>query len=371
VSVIPPRDVISFARGVPSPDMFPVERLAECARRAIERVGRIALNYGPPAGYGPLREWIADSHGVEPGRVLITPGSLQGLGFVAREVVGRGGAAIVESPTYDRMLTLLSELDATVDHVPRDLDGLDLDRLRAITRAGARGRLLYVLPTFHNPTGTTLGLAAREALLDVVLQRGLTVFEDDPYGLLRVEGEAPPSLLSLARDRGADEHVIHASSFSKTVAPGLRVGYLVLPPALVPPLEHLATRTYLSPPLLPQAELHEFLIAGLLDDHLEYLRAFLRERRDALLGVLDGELDRGASFTRPEGGYFLWLRVPGADLDALVEPARAAGVAFVPGSSFHPNGNGGAETARLSYSYPAPDEIREGARRLARLLQNP
>jgi DNA-binding transcriptional MocR family regulator len=371
VSVVPPRDVISFARGVPSPDMFPVERLAECARRAIERVGRVALNYGPPAGYGPLREWIAESHGVEPGRVLITPGSLQGLGFVAREVVGRGGSAIVESPTYDRMLTVLSELDATVDHVPRDLEGLDLDRLRAITRADARGRLLYVLPTFHNPTGMTLGVAAREALLDVVLEAGLTVFEDDPYGLLRVEGEAPPSLLSLARDRGADEHVIHASSFSKTVAPGLRVGYLVLPPALVPPLEHLATRTYLSPPLLPQAELHEFLTEGLLDDHLEHVRALVRERRDALLGVLDGELERGASFTRPEGGYFLWLRVPGADLDALVEPARAAGVAFVPGSSFHPNGNGGAETARLSYSYPAPDEIREGARRLARLLQNP
>jgi DNA-binding transcriptional MocR family regulator len=255
--------------------------------------------------------------------------------------------------------------------VPRAPAGRDLDRLRSPPRAGARERLLYVLPTFHNPTGMTLGVAAREALLDVVLEHGLTVFEDDPYGLLRVEGQAPPSLLSLARARGADEHVIHASSFSKTVAPGLRVGYLVLPPALVPPLEHLATRTYLSPPLLPQAELHEFLTAGLLDDHLEDLRGFLRERRDALLAVLDAELDRGATFTRPEGGYFLWLRVPGADLDALVEPARAAGVAFVPGSSFHPTADGGAETARLSYSYPAPDEVREGARRLVRLLQNP
>jgi 2-aminoadipate transaminase len=165
--------------------------------------------------------------------------------------------------------------------------------------------------------------------------------------------------------------VIHASSFSKTVAPGLRVGYLVLPAALVRPLEHLATRTYLSPPLLPQAELYEFLSAGLLDDHLDYLRGFLRERRDVLLGVLDAELDGGASFTRPQGGYFLWLRVPGADLDELVEPARAAGVAFVPGSSFHAAGDGGSETARLSYSYPAPDEVREGARRLVRLLQTP
>jgi 2-aminoadipate transaminase len=363
VSVLPELGVISFARGIPSPDMFPLDELADCARAAIERDGRVALNYGPPAGYAPLREWIAAHHDVDPDQVLLTPGSLQGLHFVARSLVERGAPAVVEAPTYDRMLKVLAHAGAAVEAVPRTLGGLDLDRLHAV--AASRPRLLYVLPTFHNPTGTTLTADEREALVDLAVEHRIPVFEDDPYALVRIDGRPQPTLFELLRRRGADELAVFSSSFSKTVAPGLRVGYLLLPSSLVAPVRAMATDTYVSPPILPQAQLHEFLRRGNLDAHLEHLRTFLRLRRDAML---DG-LERGlpdAAWSRPEGGYFVWLELPGVPTEALLERARAEGVAYVPGSSFFA-GPGGETAARLSFSFPTVEQVRDGTERLARV----
>ena len=370
MSVLPGEGVISLARGVPSPDMFPLERLAESARRAVEVHGRTALNYGPPAGFGPLREWLGARHGVAPERILVTPGSMIGLNFLVGHVVGAGGRAAVESPTYDRMLHALGVLGADVVTVDRGDDGLDLDALRRLVTQGSRPSLLYVLPTFHNPTGRTLTLEQRHGLVELALEHDLLVFEDDPYGLLRVEGEPLPYVHELLRAAGGDHLAVFASSFSKSVAPGLRVGYLVLPEALVAPLEAVALRTYVSPPLLPQAQLYEFLASGSFEPHLTFLQAFLRVRRDALLGVLAEEMPDGVTWTRPDGGYFLWLELPGGiDAGELNERAQAAGVTFVPGAGFFTGGRG-RNTARLAFSFPPAGEVREGAHRLSKLVRD-
>jgi DNA-binding transcriptional MocR family regulator len=282
---------------------------------------------------------------------MVTPGSLIALNFIVGATRGR---AIVEAPTYDRMLHALG--DAEVVRVERGDDGLDLDRLAAAITPDTR--FLYVLPTFHNPTGRTLTGGQRRALADLAIERGLLVYEDDPYRDVRIEGAAEPYLQELL----PPELCVFTSSFSKTVAPGLRVGYAVLPPQLVAPVQALATRTYVSPPLFAQAQLLEFLEAGMLPAHLEFLGRFLGERRDALLAGL--EAVRGvATWTRPDGGYFLWLEQPG-DAGALLERARAAGVDFVAGAAF----GGGPGSARLSFSYPSVEEIRTGVHRLAELV---
>jgi DNA-binding transcriptional MocR family regulator len=369
MSVLPTPGVISLARGIPSPDMFPYDVLAGCARRAVERHGRVALNYGPPLGFEPLREWIASHHGTTPDRVALTPGSLIALNFIVRERFAGGGRAIVEAPTYDRMLRALADVGAEVVTVDRTDAGLDLDRLQALLDEGERPRLLYVLPTFHNPTGRSLTGEQRAALVDFAIEHELLIYEDDPYRDVRIEGAHEPYLHTLLRERGAEELSLFTSSFSKTVAPGLRVGYALLPPQLVAPIEALATRTYVSPPLLAQAQLLEFLEGGHLEPHLRDLGEFLGARRDALLRVLEEQLDGLATWTRPEGGYFLWLELP-EPLDAaeLNAGAAGAGVAFVPGAGFFA-GARGAGTARLAFSYPSPEEIDEGARRFAALVR--
>jgi len=370
MSVLPPADLISFARGVPSPDMFPVAQLADSARRAVEEHGRVALNYGPPAGYAPLRAWLGERHGVAPERVIVTPGSLIGLNLVVAHLFRDGGRAIVEAPTYDRMLHTLAAAGADVVTIENSEDGLDVDALRALAAGDPKPKLLYVLPTFQNPTGRTLTLEQRQELVAIALEHDLPVFEDDPYGLLRVEGEPEPYVHTLLREAGGDHLAIFASSFSKSVAPGLRVGYVILPEPLIAPLEALATRTYVSPPMLAQAQLLDFLLAGELEPHLAFLAGFLRARRDALLDVLDAELAGVVSWTRPAGGYFLWIDFPaGLDAAALNERSTAAGVTFVPGRGFF-HGNRGHGTARLSYSYPAVEEIRIGATRLAVLVRD-
>jgi 2-aminoadipate transaminase len=369
MSVLPGTGVISFARGVPSPDTFPLARLAESARRAIENDGRVALNYGPPSGYGPLRDWLGNRHGVPAERILITPGSLIGLNFLVSHFCREGAPVVVEAPTYDRMLHSLEAAGADIVAIDRGEDGLDLDALGQLAGTDPRPKVLYVMPTFHNPTGLTLTLEQRRRLAELALEQELLVFEDDPYGLLRVEGEPLPFVHALLRDLGGDRLALFSSSFSKTVAPGLRVGYVLLPEALVAAFELIATRTYVSPPLLPQAQLHDFLSTGGLEPQLEFLRSFLRPRRDALLDGLEEGMPEGTRWTRPEGGYFLWLELP-SELDTveLSERAGAAGVAFVPGTSFF-HDDRGRDSARLSFSYPSVEEIRVGASRLAGVVR--
>jgi DNA-binding transcriptional MocR family regulator len=368
VSILPSPGTISLARGIPAPETFPVAQLMECARRAVERHGRVALNYGEPQGFPPLCEWVAERHGVAPEQVLITPGSIMGLSFVVRALSHDSPRVAVEAPTYDRMVSLLQRLGAEVVSLLRTRDGIDIDGLRHACTGRHPPDFLYVLPTFHNPTGLTMSAGQRRQLVELAVERGLVIVEDDPYGLLRVDGEPVTPLHDLLNAAGAGHLAVHLSSFSKTVAPGLRVGYVVAPPALVARLRELATEAYISPPMLAQAQLYEYLRGGYLEPHLEELREFLRPRRDALLDAFERRMPAGARWTRPDGGYFLWLELPeGIEADALAQRSAAAGVTIVPGTGFFA-GRGGAAGARLSFSFPPVAEVRAGGERLAELV---
>jgi 2-aminoadipate transaminase len=351
---------ISFARGVPAPECLPVEELADCAHAALERDGEAVLNYGAPGGYGPLREWLAARYGVAPGRIVVTNGSLQAFLFLASCLVERG-PVVVEAPTYDRPLKLLAALGAEIFALPVDDEGLDVDSLEVLLRNGVRPAFLYTIPTFQNPSGRTLSKARRRRLVRLARRHDLLIVEDDPYGLVRFEGKPPPTLFDL--DGGAN--VVYGSSFSKTVAPGLRVGYLVLPNGLAAEIEAEATSTYITPSLVAQATAFEYLRRGGLEVNLTRTCALLRARRDAMLGALRRELP-DARWSHPEGGYFLWLELPdGARAPDFSARAAAAGITFVPGTDFFLPGAGGERAARLAYSFATPAEIDEGITRLA------
>jgi 2-aminoadipate transaminase len=354
-------ETISFARGVPAPECLPVEELADCARAALERDGATVLSYGASAGYAPLREWIAERHGVDAGRVLVTNGSLQGMVFLAERFAGE--RVLVEAPTYDRPLKILAAHEVETTPIAMDDEGLEPDALVHALDSGAKPAFLYTIPTFQNPSGRTLSTERRRRLVEIARERELLVLEDDPYGLVRYDGQAPPTLFELE----GGTHVAYSSSFSKTIAPGLRVGYFVLPSVLERELEALATSTYITPVLLGQATVFEFLRRGNFDPNLERVSALLGARRDAMLEALERELP-DARWSKPQGGYFIWLELPeGADAGALLEHASAAGVTFVPGADF----GGAPNTARLAFSFVSPDEIREGVRRLAALVREP
>jgi 2-aminoadipate transaminase len=368
-SLLPPPGTIGLARGIPSPLMFPQADLIECARTAIERHGATALNYGEPDGFRPLRELLGERHGVPGDQVLITPGSIMAMSFLVQAFSERSPKAAIEVPCYDRMVTLLERNGVEVSTVSRLSGGSDLDAIRGLVDAGGPPEFLYTMPSFHNPTGLSMTLEERESLADLAVELGLVLVEDDPYGQLRIDGEPQPQLHELLRERGAEHLAVHLSSFSKTIAPGLRVGYVVAPTWLVGRLRQIALGTYTSPPLLAQAQVYEYLTAGLLEGHLGHVTSLLRERRDALLETLAADMPDGVTWTRPGGGYFLWLGLP-ESVSARELGTRSAqeGVTIVPGDGCFP-GPGGEHGARLAFSYPTAEEIRTGASRLAGLIR--
>ncbi len=345
---------ISFARGIPAPECLPVAELAECARAALERDGHTILSYGPSPGYAPLRERIAARHGVDPSRIFLTNGSLPGFVFRAQRLAP-GPRVRVARPTYDRPLKILKELGADVVGLACDEEGLDPDALERELRAGPAPAFLYLIPTFQNPSGRTLSEERRRRIVELAREHDLLVHEDDPYGLVRFEGEALPSLLELS-----DGETTYSSSFSKTIAPGLRVGWFVFPTELAREIEATATATYITPVLLGQATVHEFVDRGLYEPNLERVRTLIGMRRDAMLAALDRELP-AMRITRPDGGYFLWAELDGVDAGELLSRAEAAGVTFVKGTDF----GGDPDSLRLAYSFVSPGEIADGVARLA------
>ncbi len=353
--------MISFARGVPAPECLAVEELADCARAALERDGRTILSYGPGGGYGPLREVLAEQHDVEPSRVVITSGSLQGFVFLAQQLVQKGTRVLVEAPTYDRPLKILSRLGAEIVTAPMDEDGLIPDELPDGDFA-----FLYTIPTFQNPSGRTMSVERRLRLAEIARERRLLVLEDDPYGLVRYDGDPLPSVFELADG----EQIAYCSSFSKTVSPGVRVGWFVLPAQLAAEIEALAVSTYISPPYLSQATVHEFLRRESFGPNLERVNGLLSERRDAMLDALTREMPEDATWTKPAGGYFVWLELPsGPPSSQLLAEAEDAGVTFVKGSDFFPGGRGGESALRLAFSFVSPDEISDGVGRIGGLVR--
>ena len=353
-------ETISLARGAPSLDIIAVDDLSASATAAFERDPGGCFAYGTAAGYSPLVEWIAGKHGVDPDQVVATNGSMQADAFLFGLLVAPGDVVVVEAPTYDRTLLALRGMGAELLAIPLQADGLDVDAFEAALEAGARPKLAHVIPNFHNPAGCTLSLAKRERLVALAQRYDFTLFEDDPYAELRFEGEAHPTMLSL--DRAGK--VVYASSFSKTVCPGIRVGYLAGPTDTIAAVRRIATGTYISPSMVAQAIVAEFCGSGAIERSIETVKAALRERRDVLCEALRRELPE-ARFVVPEGGYFLWVDLPedGPEVDRVAALARERGVVFVKGTDFLIEG--GEHSLRIAYSGVTGDRIDEAVARLA------
>jgi 2-aminoadipate transaminase len=355
---------ISFARGAPSLDIVDVEGLQEAARRAFAEDPAGTTAYGTSVGYGPLREWIAEQHGVEVDQVLVTNGSMQADAFLFQLLVDAGDAVVVESPTYDRTLLNLRNRGADVRMVPLETDGIDTDALASLLSDGVRPMLAHVIPNFQNPAGYTLSAAKRTRLLELAAEHDFTIFEDDPYVSIRFEGEGLPTMLS---QDGAGK-VVYASSFSKTVCPGIRVGYLVGPQAVIKQIQGIATNTYISPNMVAQSIVNQFCRSGRIDSAIATVKDALRARRDAVVTALERELPE-ATFARPEGGYFMWVELPEAvDVAELEKAAKERDVVFVKGTDFLLEG--GRNTLRLAYSGVTPEQIDEGITRLADAMRS-
>jgi 2-aminoadipate transaminase len=356
----PAGPVISFARGAPSLDIVDVSGLREAAVRAFDSDPAGTTSYGTSIGYPRLRAWIAERHGVEPERVLVTNGSMQADAFLFEQFVRAGDEVVVERPTYDRTLLSLRQRGARLHAIELQPDGIDTHALARLLadRRGARPKLAHIIPNFQNPAGHTLSQEKRETLLALAAQYGFMVFEDDPYVALRFSGESLPTMLSMDPER-----VVYASSFSKTVCPGVRVGYLVGPADVISAIADLATSTYISPSMVAQSIVYEFCASGAIERSIETVRRALAERAHTLAAALRRELPE-AVFVPPEGGYFMWVTLPaGTDVAALQRRAADVGVSFVKGSDFMLEG--GENALRLAYAGVTPAQIEEGIARLA------
>ena len=353
---------ISFARGAPSLDIVDVDGLKRAAQLAFDHDPGGMAAYGTSVGYPPLRKWIAERHQVEPAQVLVTNGSMQADAFLFDALVRAGDSVIVERPTYDRTLLALRNRGADVRMVELEPDGIDVEAVRQLLATGARPKLAHIIPNFQNPAGYTLSAEKREALLTLAREHAFTIFEDDPYVELRFEGSPLPTMLSMDSST-----VVYASSFSKTVCPGIRVGYLVGEAELIAQIAKLATSTYISPSMVSQAIVNEFCRSGALDRSIETVKAALRERAQTLCDALSRELP-DARFVAPEGGYFLWVDLPeGTDVNTLFAAAAQRDLQFVKGSDFVLEG--GQSSLRLAYSGVTVEQIEEGVVRLAEAYQ--
>ncbi len=371
-------EVISFAGGLPASDFFPIERFEEACRKVLEKNAAAALQYGETEGYGPLRDMIArhtSRYGIkaQTENVLITTGSQQALDLIGKLLINLGDRILVEAPTYLGALQAFSAYGAEYLSVPCDEDGLRIDLLEAPLRAGPK--FMYVLPNFQNPGGTTLAEDRRRTLVLLADRYGIPIVEDDPYGQLRYEGEHLPSLVVLDRENVPRDsgytlgNVIYLSTFSKTLAPGLRLGWIVAPPEVIAKLTQLKQGTDLHTSTFAQVVAYEVARDNFLDEHVKRLRVVYRERRDVMLEALAQTFPAEVTWTRPKGGLFLWVTLAkGMDANELFKEALKQNVAFVPGDSFFaPDGLGQESNRhlRLNFSHARPEEIREGIRRLS------
>jgi len=357
-------DAMPFPRGVPSADMLPVDDLRRALADAMEREPAVALSYAT-GGHPGLRRWIGDRHGVPAERVICANGSLEAFAFVASVLLARASTrrVLVEAPTYDRSILILKRSGAEVVGVPVDGDGIDTDALAAELERETPA-FVYVIPNFQNPSGATMSLERRRRVLELAARHDVVVVEDDPYGLLRWAGESHPTLFEL--DEGS--RVMTMSSFTKTVAPGLRVGYIVAPEALAAAVGKYAENTYISPCMVSEAGVAAYCQAGYFEPGVERARLELKARCDAMVESVRAHFPSHAHMVVPEGGYFLWIDLgAGADTTALAARAAEAGVPFVKGADFYADG-GGTTCLRLAFSaVPAP-RIREGIERLGAVI---
>lgn len=368
-------EVISFAGGLPAPDVFPVARFEQACQRVLDQHGSQALQYSTTEGYLPLREIIAHNlqrYGIlaTPDNVLLTSGSQQALDLIAKLLINRGDRVLVEAPTYLGALQAFNVFGPDYVTVPVDDDGLRTDLLEEALRAGPK--FMYILPNFQNPSGVTLSLQRREELVYLSDKYGIPIVEDDPYGRLRYEGQHLPPLVvldreNLRRDDGYSlGNVIYLSTFSKTLAPGLRLGWIVAPLEVIAKLVQLKQGADLHTSTFVQMVAYEVARDGFLDEHVKTIRRVYGERRDIMVEALNQHFPREVTWTHPHGGLFLWVTMPeGSDCNELLEEAISQDVAFVPGDCFFPKEADGHRHFRLNFSNATPVQIREGIRRLS------
>jgi 2-aminoadipate transaminase len=370
-------DIISFGGGLPAPEVFPIKEFQAACNYVLENQGAQALQYSTTEGYRPLREMIAQriaryAVSVTPENIQITSGSQQALDFLGRVFINQGDHIVVESPTYLGALQAWNAYGAQYISVPSDENGMVTDELEKALRIGPK--FIYVLPNFQNPGGTTLSLERRRRLVELADQYGVPIIEDDPYGQLRFEGEHLPSLVALDSKYRGDNgcytgNVIYLSTFSKILAPGIRLAWVIAPEQVIRKLVHAKQAADLSTAAFTQMVAYQVGKDGFLDEHVKVIRATYKERRDVMLEMMDEMFPPGVHWTHPLGGMFLWGILP-EEMDAaeVLKVAIERKVAFVPGESFHPNG-GGKNTMRLNFSYSNPETIREGITRLGRVLK--
>ena len=351
-------ETISFARGAPSPDLLPVEAIREATARALEEDWKTALSYGVGIGHPGLCERIASIHGIPAGGVMVTNGSLEAGAMVFRHLVSPGDRVAVEQPSYDRTLLLLEQLGAEFVPIPLEADGMDVDAVERALEAGPL-RLVHAIPNFHNPAGSTLSEEKRRRLVALAAEHDFMIFEDDPYREISFGDPPPPTMLSM------DEagRVVHSSSYSKTVSPGIRVGFLAGPEETIASLARTANENYISPNMLAGSLVLQLYESGAYEQNLEVVNGKLAERRDALVTALGSHLPQ-AEFEVPGGGYFLWADLgEGTDTVALAERAKEAGAPFIPGTDFMLDG--GWSQLRFSFASVPPELIDEGVGRIA------
>jgi 2-aminoadipate transaminase len=353
---------IDFTRGIPPSAVFPVEALIDCQQSALQRDPAVLLQYGHSPGYAPLCDWLADQHGVSRDQVMTGNSSLELLSFVAQRLITVGARAFVELPSYDRAIALFRRSGAQVVGIPMQADGVDFEELEAELQRGVPA-LMYVIPDFQNPTGVTMSLHKRKALALLAEEYGFWIVEDAPYRLLRFSGETLPSLYSLAPHR-----VLHMSSFSKILAPGIRLGYLIGAQEMIAALVAWAVDTYIGPVLPTQGMVYEYCRRGLLQPNIRALQDYYRPRLEAVAAGL-GEHLPDVEWSRPEGGFFVGVTLPAAtQADDLLARAASVRLRLSDGRGFFAHPTDGDRFVRIPFCSVTPDEIQEGVMRLATLV---
>jgi 2-aminoadipate transaminase len=358
-------EIISFAGGLPSPLTFPVERMKAAYDKVLTENGKVALQYGPTDGYAPLREWIANSLSTEgakivPEQILMTSGSQQALDLLGKVLIDEGSRVLVETPSYLGALQAFSVYRPDFKSVATDEHGLVPASIAPVAEGA---RLLYSLPNFQNPTGRTLSVERRLELVETCARLGIPLIEDDPYGALSYKGEPMPKMIAMNPDG-----VIYMGSFSKVLTPGIRLGYVCAPLPLVRRLELAKQAADLHTAQITQMVVHEVIKDGFLDQHIPTIRTLYGNQCQAMLDAMAEHFPAGATWTRPEGGMFIWVTLP-KQIDAmkLLDQAIAARVAFVPGAPFYAN-EPETNTLRLSFVTVPPERIREGIAVLGKLI---
>ncbi len=367
--------VISFAGGLPDPRTFPKKEISEIAVEVIEKYGDKALQYAPTRGVRFFIETVkefSERHGVKVGPdddVIVTTGSQQALYLVARTFLNPGDYIVTEEPTYLGMLSALQGLGVNFITVPIDEDGMRTDileeRLREAKSQGIKPKMIYTIPTSHNPGGTTLPMDRRKHLVELAEEYDLIVFEDDPYGFITFEERDVKPLKTLDESG----RVIYTSTISKILAPGMRVGWVIAHRDVVAKIELVKQGVDLHTPSFTQYIAAEAMKKGIIDERIPFIKQLYREKRDAMIGALQDYMPEGVRWTRPIGGMFIWVWLP-EDINSreMLTIAIRKGVAYVPGDAFYPRG-GGHNTMRLNFSYPSIDEIREGVKRIAESIK--